>query len=293
MPLHSQLLQFLFGGLTAGSIFALVAVGFVTTFNVTGVLNFSQGEFAMLGAMFAITFHKAGLPVWLALILAVLICVVAGGLFERLAIRPARNASVVTLIIITIGVSIVLRGAALLIWGADPLSLPAFTAGPALAVLGASMVRQSLWVMGIALVLMVVLYLFFTYTVTGVALRACVVNRTAARLMGIRPERMSLLTFAISAGLGAVGGIAITPITGATYSMGLMLGLKAFVAAVLGGMTNIPATVAGGLLVGLLESFSAGLISSGYKDAITFALLLLILVARPGGLFGTLKSSRV
>lgn len=293
MPLHAQLLQFLFSGLTSGSIIALIAVGFVTVYNVTGVLNFSQGEFAMLGALLSVTLYRAGLPVPLAMLLATLAVMVLGGVFERVAIRPVRQGSVVTLIIITIGVSIILRGAALLLWGADPLTLPAFTAGPALAVGGASLVRQSLWVLGATLLVMGLLYLFMNRTVMGTALRACVINPTAARLVGIAPQKMAAYTFAITAGLGAVGGIVVTPITGATYSMGLMLGLKAFVAAVLGGLTSAPAAVAGGLLVGVLEAMAAGLISSGYKDAITFMLLLLILLARPQGIGGALSGRRV
>lgn len=293
MALHSQLLQFLFSGLTSGSIIALVAVGFVTIFNVTGVLNFAQGEFAMVGAMLAVSLTRAGLPLPVAGLGAVLGTMAVGAVMERAAIHPARRHAPVTRIIITIGVAISVRGAALLIWGADPLALPPFSAGPPLFLLGASLVRQSLWVMGLALALMAFLYLFFARTMVGIALRACTINRLAARIMGIRPERMSLLTFALSAGLGAVAGVAITPITGAVYDMGLMLGLKAFVAAVLGGIHNVPAVIAGSLLVGVLEAMAAGLISSGYKDAITFLLLLVILVVRPSGLWGAVQGKRV
>lgn len=281
MPLHSQLLQFLYSGLTTGSIIALMAVGFVTIYNVTGILNFAQGEFAMLGAMLAVTFTHTGWPLPAAAVMAVVVAMAAGGAVQLVALAPARSASPVTLIIITLGVSIVLRGLALLIWGADPIALPAFTPGPPVELGGAVLQRQSLWIMALTVILMALLYLFFQRTVTGTALRACVVNPLAARLMGIRPARVATLTFMLSAGLGAAGGVAVAPITGATYGMGVMLGLKSFVAAVLGGMTSIPGAVLGGFLVGLLESFAAGLISSGYKDAITFLLLLAMLVARP------------
>lgn len=283
METHSFLLQLFFSGITAGSIYALVAVGFVTIYNVTGVLNFAQGEFAMIGAMITVTLVRAGMHVGVAAPLAVLLAIVIGAGYERLAIHPARHSHIVTLIIITIAVSIALRGAALLVWGADPLTLKAFTAGPPLRIWGASLVRQSLWVMGITAVLMYALYLFFTRTVVGTALRACVINRLAARLMGIVPERMSLLTFAIASGLGAIAGITMTPITGATYDMGILLGLKSFVAAVIGNLSSVPAAAAGALLIGVLEAFTAGLISSGYRDAITFVLLLVILIARHGG----------
>lgn len=293
MPVHAQLLQFLLSGLTIGSIIALMAVGFVTIHNVTGVLNFAQGEFAMVGAMVAITLYRAGLAVPESVLLAIMAAMLLGAIVERLAIAPARSSSPVILIIITLGVSGVLRGLALLIWGADPIPFPPFTPGPPLEILGAYLQRQSLWVIGLTLGLMAILYLFFQKTIAGAALRACVINPTAARLMGISPARMALLTFALSAGLGAAGGIVITPITGATYNMGIMLGLKSFVAAVLGGMHSIPGAVMGGFLVGLLEAFSAGLISSGYKDAITFLLLLVILLRRPAILGGMALGRRV
>lgn len=293
MALHAQLLQFLFSGLTAGSIYALVAVGFVTLFNVTGILNFAQGEFSTIGALTAISLVGAGLALPVAALFAILITMGVGMLCDRLAIYPLRRSPVVTQKIVTIGLSMILRGMCLLVWGADPLPLPPFTAGPPVPVLGASLLRQSLWVMALTLVLMVLAYLFFHHTVLGTALRACVVNRLAARLVGVSPERMSLITFALAACLGAAGGIVIAPITGATYDMGLMLGLKAFVAAVLGGLTNVPAAVLGGLLIGVLEAMTAGLVSSAYKDAITFALLLVILVVRPSGLLGAPEGKRV
>lgn len=288
-----QLLQLVLVGLTQGSIYALIALGFVTIYNVTGIINFAQGEFAMLGAMFMASLASLGLPVPAAFPLAVGLVMLVGGGIERLAIHPARRASVVTLIIITIGVDIVLRGLALLAWGTDPLPLAPFTAGPPLSIAGAVITRQGLWILGTTAVTLALLYAFFEYTYPGKVLRACAINRVAARLAGIAPERMSLLAFALAAALGAVGGIVIAPLTLVSYDMGLYLGLKAFVAAVMGGLVSAPGAVAGALLLGVLESLAAGVLRAAYKEALAFLVLFLILLVRPQGLFTRVLGSRV
>lgn len=293
MSFSSQLLQFLLSGLTVGGIYALIGLGFVTTYNVTGILNFAQGEFVMLGAMITVALVALKLPILIAIVLAVLIVALIGALIERLTIYPARHASLVTVIIITIGVSISIRGLALLVWGTDPYALNAFSTGSPLSLAGASITRQAVWVIGTAVVVVIALFFFFERTYLGKAVRACVVNKLAARLMGISPQFMSLLAVALSAGLGAIAGIVITPITMATYDMGLMLGLKGFVAAVLGGLTSISGAILGGFLLGILESMGSGLISSGYKDAIAFLILVLVLFVKPSGLLGGIGSKRV
>lgn len=293
MSFSSQVLQFILSGLTLGGIYALIGLGFVTTYNVTGILNFAQGEFVMLGALITVALVALKLPIFLAIVLAVLVVALIGALMERLAIYPARHASLVTVIIITIGVSISIRGLALLIWGTDPYSLPAFSAGSPLSLAGASITPQALWVIGTAVAVVIALFFFFERTYLGKAVRACVVNKLAARLMGISPQLMSLFAVALSAGLGAIAGIVITPITLATYDMGLMLGLKGFVAAVLGGLTSISGAVLGGFLLGVLEALGSGLISSGYKDAIAFLILVLVLFIKPSGLLGGVGSKRV
>jgi branched-chain amino acid transport system permease protein len=178
-----------------------------------------------------------------------------------------------------------LRGLVLLAWGTDPYRLPPFTAGKPFKVLDIVITRQSLWVVGITIIAVIGLYLFFQHTLVGKALRASAANPGAARLMGINTQRMGLIAFALSAALGAVGGIVITPITFMTYERGLMLSLKGFVAMIMGGLTNPFGAVIGGLLLGVVESFSAGLISSGYKDAFAFAVLFIVLLVRLGGLF--------
>lgn len=293
MTLTGELMQYLFTGLTLGSIYALIAVGFATIYTVTGHINFTQGEFVMLGALLTAGMVKGGTALWLAVPAAVLLVGFLGAVFERVVIYPARRASVVTVIIITIGASVALRGAALLIWGTRSYPLPAFSSGGPLHFLGATINLQVIWVLALSLVAVSLLFLFFERTVTGKALKACAINRLAASLMGISPQRMSLICFTASAMLAALAGVVITPITTATYDMGLMLGLKGFVAAVLGGLNNVTGAVLGGILLGVLEALGAGLISSGYKDAIAFFVLLLVLLKKPSGLLGKPESNRV
>lgn len=284
MDLSSQLLQLLFSGLTLGSIYSLIALALVTTFNITGVLNLAQGEFVALGALLAASLYAAGLPLAAAFLVSVALVAALGAVIERAAIYPARESSALTLIIITVGLSISLRGLALLVWGTDPVSLPAFSSGGPLLAGGAAVNLQTLWILGMTAVTMAVMYVFFELTYTGKALRACVINRTAALLVGINPSSMSLLAFAGSGAIGAAAGIFITPITLATYDMGFMLGVKGFVAAAIGGMHNIRGAVLGGFILGILEVYSAGLVSSGLKDAVALVVLLAMLMLRPEGL---------
>jgi len=288
----SELVQYLLSGIAAGGIYALMAVGFVTVYNVLGIINFAQGEFAMFGALVAASLVAHGVPLIAAVPAAVLITAGIGAAVERGILAPAAHSSHLVRIIITIGVSIGLRGLALTIWSSQSYSLPQFSSGPPLTLLGAALARQNFWVLGLAGGIMLLLFLLFERTYLGSALRATVMNRDASRLMGIAPAKMSLIAYTLSAALGAVAGVVITPIALATYDMGIMLGLKGFVAAVLGGLVSAPGAVVGGLFLGVIESFSAGLISSGYRDAIAFALLLLVLGIRPTGLFPRLAEER-
>jgi branched-chain amino acid transport system permease protein len=281
-----QLLQFLITGVTVGSTYALVALGFSIIYNASDVVNFAQGEFVMIGAMVAISLLSAGTPFVPALLLASLATVGVGLLLEKLAVEPARGAPVVTVIIITIGASILLRGAALLIWGKSFHAMPHFSGEAPLHIGSATLLPQNLWVMGGTAVLVLAVRYFFARTAVGKALLACSCNRTAAHLVGINVRLMLLLAYGLSALLGAVAGMLVAPITFTSYDAGVMLGLKGFAAAILGGMGNSMGAVAGGLLLGVLESLGAGFISSGYKDAIAFVVILLVLFLRPSGLFG-------
>ncbi len=298
MTLLEQLAQYIVSGITLGSIYALIALGFVTIYNVTGIINFSQGEFAVVGAFVAITAAQkvslfrgqaaVGLewPLPAAILAGVIAAVLIGALLYRAGIQPARNASPLSQIVVTIGASIALRGLVLLAWGTDPYRLDPFSAGKPLRLLGAVVTRQSVWVMGLTVVTVVGLYLFFRFTLTGRALRASSANPGAARLMGINIQRMGLLAFVLSAGLGALGGIVIAPITFMTYDRGLMLALKGFVAMILGGLTSPVGAVIAGIALGVIESLAAGLLSSGYKDAFAFVVLFVVLLVRLGGLLG-------
>jgi branched-chain amino acid transport system permease protein len=293
MEWQDQLLQYIVSGLTTGAIYALLAVGFVAIYNVTGVINFAQGETAMLGALLMVSLRtEVKLPLPLAFVATIVAVTALGALVHRLALRPARSASPITLIIITIGASIALRGGALVVWGTDSYALPAFTRTRPIHLGSAVLPAQGVWVFACTLAAVLGLYLFFQHTTWGRAVRACGVNRLAARLMGINLDQVSTLSFALGAALGAVAGAVIAPITYATYDMGAMLGLKGFVAAIMGGLSSFPGAVAGGFLLGVLETTGAGLISSGTKNAIAFAVLLVILFLRPGGLLGARQDTQ-
>lgn len=286
-------LQFVAAGLTAGAIYALVALGFAIVFNASGAINFAQGEFVMVGAMSAVTFIGLGLPLAAAVLLAVLAAVIVGLLVERIAIAPARHAGTVTLIIITIGVSLFLRGLAQLVWGKGVFRLPGFSGDDPIALFGATLLPQSLWVMGGAAVAVVALATFFRRTLIGKAMLATSYNRLAAQLVGIDTRAVLFASFGLAAALGAVGGILIAPIALTSYDSGIMLGLKGFAAAILGGLGSFTGAVAGGLLLGLLEGLGAGFISSAYKDVIAFVVILAVLFFLPGGLLGARDRQRV
>jgi len=289
----AELAQYLLSGLTVGAIYALVALGFSIIYNASHVINFAQGEFVMIGGMATVSLLGAGLPLAPAALAAVALAALIGLLLARFAVQPARGASVVTLIIITIGASILLRGLASLVWDKRIHALPAFSGEAPIAVAGATLAPQSLWVIGVAALIVGGLWGFFNRTLTGKAILAVSHNRLAAQLMGISVRRVLLVSFALSAALGALAGILIAPITFTSWDVGVMLGLKGFAAAILGGMGSGPGAVVGGLTLGLLESLGAGYVSSAYKDAIAFIVMLVVLMLMPGGLLGGRAAERV
>ncbi|NGX98916.1 MAG: branched-chain amino acid ABC transporter permease [Candidatus Afipia apatlaquensis] len=288
-----EFVQFLISGLTVGAVYALVALGFTLVYNASDVVNFAQGEFVMLGGMVTVFATAAGVPLPLAALIAVVVSIVVGLLLYWLAIEPARDASPVTLIIITIGASILLRGAAQILFDKQFHKLPSISGDTPVNVLGATVQPQSFWVLGGTAVIVILLYVFLERTVLGKAVLATAANRLAARLVGINTATVMALAFGGSAAIGAVAGILITPITLTSYDVGTMLALKGFAAAMLGGMGNPLGAVAGGLLLGLLEAFGVGYISSTYKDAFAFIVILLVLFAMPQGLFGRRTVERV
>lgn len=289
----SELLQFLSSGLTVGAVYALVALGFTLIFNASGVVNFAQGEFVMLGGMITVFAHAGGLPLPLAALIAIAATAAVGVALNRLAIEPARGAPVVSLIIITIGASIFIRGAAQLVFDKQIHSLPAFSGSAPIHALGATIQSQSLWVIGGAFAVFAGLWLFFTRTLLGRAVLATSNNRLAAQLVGINTKFIMTLSFALSAAIGALGGVLVTPITLTSYDVGLALALKGFAGAMLGGMGNPKGAFVGGLMLGLLEALTAGYLSSQYKDAAAFVVILAVLFFMPQGLFGRKSTERV
>ena len=289
----AQFLQFLFSGITVGATYALAALGFSIIYNASGVINFAQGEFIMLGGMAAAMLAAQGVPLPLAIAIAVAAAAIAGLLVEKLAIEPAKNAEVVTLIIITIGASLFIRGLVQVTLGKGTHALPPFSGDAPLAVLGATLLPQSLWVLGVTLVIVVLLAWFFTRTLQGKAMLATSHSKLAAQLVGINTKAILLASFGLSAALGALGGILVAPITNTSYDVGIMLGLKGFVAATLGGLGSGAGAIVGGLLLGLVEAMTAGYVSSSYKDAVPFVLILVVLFFMPRGLFGAKVTERV
>jgi branched-chain amino acid transport system permease protein len=294
MSLPVQIFQFMITGLTTGSTYALIAIGFSIIHNATGIVNFAQGEFVMLGGLLMVTFFTSlKFPMILAFVLTVLSVAAVGLLLERGPLRHARSKDILVLVMITVGASIVIKALAMIFWGKNPMILPPFSGETPFIVLGAAIMPQSLWIIGITLSVVAALNYFFKRTLTGKAMRAVATSRRSARLTGIPVDRMIFLSFTLSGGLGAVAGIVLTPITMTSFDVGTMLGLKGFSAAILGGYGSMPGAVVGGLLLGVLESLAAGLISSEYKDALAFLILLVVLFCKPSGIFGRGSLRRV
>jgi branched-chain amino acid transport system permease protein len=292
--LGSDLLQYTISGLTIGMIYALVAIGYNVIYNVTEILNFAQGEFVMLGGLFAVFFvGTLRLPLGVAFFAAIIATGCVGFAMERFIIRRARDASVLSLIIVTIAVSILLKGTAMFWWGKDPYVLPAFSPGGPILFGGAAIQPQALWVLGVSALIVICLTLFFRRSIYGKAMLACADNPSAARMTGIPVRQMVLLSFVLSAAIGAAAGVVITPISLMEYDRGALLGLKGFGAAVLGGLGQFHGALFAGAILGLAESFCAGYVSSGYKDAVALVLLLLALFFKPEGLFGSSEAAKL
>jgi branched-chain amino acid transport system permease protein len=283
----AEILQYVISGITIGSIYALVALGFNFIFNTTDIINFAQGEFVVFGGLIMVSlvsFFK--LPLIVGFFVTVFLVMVIGVLFHRLTIQPLKDSPIITMIICTIGVSVLLRGMMMVVWGKASYPMPNFSGENPLRFWGATILPQTLWVIGITLVLVLLLGLFFKTTLTGKAMRACAIDKTAASLMGIKVKQMIMFSFALSAAFGAIGGIVITPISLMDFGRGPMLALKGFSALVLGGLGSPLGAVVAGFLIGVVEALGAGLISSGFKDALSLVILLLVLYIRPSGIFG-------
>jgi branched-chain amino acid transport system permease protein len=288
------MLQYLFSGITAGGIYAIVAIGFNLIYSTTGILNFAQGEFVMLGGMTAVTFSRF-LPLPLAIAAAVVVTGGVGALLDFALFRRLRSHSLLHMIVITIGLSIVIQEVALHLWDEQVRALPYFTGDEcsSVRVSGAALSPQVFWVLGTVAVVVLALHAFLSRTLVGKAMRACASNPAAAMLAGINIYNMRALAFLLSAALGALAGCVMSPITMTKYDMGSSLAIKGFAAAILGGLGNPLAGVLGGLLVGVAESLSVRVLPAAYKDATAFAILLLVLFVRPQGLFGGRAAGKV
>jgi branched-subunit amino acid ABC-type transport system permease component len=289
----SIFLQYLFSGLTVGSIYALSALGFTIVYNARGVVNFAQGDFLMLGGMVTATLVPFGWPLPLAIGAAILVTISSAALLQRFAITPAKKADPVSLIIITIGASIFIQGVVQNVLGKNQHIVPSFSGDDPIHILGASLLPQSVWAMAGAAILVAGVTWFFRGSLVGKGMQAMAINPMAAQLMGIKTGSMLLLAFCIAAFLGAVAGALAAPITTTVYDIGLSLGLKGFVGATLGGLGSGLGAVAGGLLLGIMEAMIAGYVSPAYKDAVPFVLIILILLLIPQGLFGSRTKDRV
>ncbi len=283
----TDFLQYLFSGLTSGAIYALIALGFCVVNNTMGIVNFVQVDFVSLGGMLMFSaLFGAGLPMVPGLLLSVAGVALVAMLVERFGLRPARSDNPLVLIFLTVGLSIILRGAIKLIWGKNRMALPPLTPDIPVKIFGASVLPQTLWILLLTIIAIGLLTWFFYRTSLGLSMRAVASNPTAAAVVGIPAGRVRLTSYAIAGALGGLAGVLVTPITTLSYDVGVLLGLKGFAAAILGGFGSFPGAILGGLGLGLLESLSAGYISSAYKDVVAFVVLLLVLFVRPKGLLG-------
>ena len=285
--MFQDLLQYTFSGVTSGAIYALIALGFCVVNNTMGIVNFVQVDFVTLGGMLMFScLFGAGLPMVPGLLLAVAGVAVVAMIVERFGLRPARSDNHLVLIFLTVGLSIILRGIIKLVWGKNRMALPPLTPDEPITLFGASVLPQALWILLLTVVAISLLTWFFYRTSLGLSMRAVASNPTAAAVVGIPAGRVRLTSYAIAGALGGLAGVLVTPITTLNYDVGVLLGLKGFAAAILGGFGSFPGAILGGVGLGLLESLSAGYISSAYKDAVAFVVLLLVLFVRPKGLLG-------
>ena len=287
-------LQYLVAGLTYGSIYAVVAIGFNIVYSATGIINFAQGEFVMLGGMISVSMARV-VPLPVAIAGAVLATAAVGALVEVALLRWLGKPTILRMVVITIGASILLREVALALWGEGVRSLPYFTGDEVTSVglLGARLSPQVFWVLGSVALMVAALEWFYRRTLLGWEMRACAANKDAAALCGVPVRRLVTLSFAMAAAIGALAGAVVSPITYTSYAAGGPLAIKGFTVAILGGLGNSGGAVAAGLGLGVVESFAVSVLPAAYKDVVTLTLLLAVLVVRPSGLFASGEAARL
>lgn len=289
----AALIQFLSSGLTEGSRYALAALGFTLIYNASGVINFAQGESIMVGGLTVAVLSAAGVPLGLSILVALSAAIAISLVLQTLAIRTLARSGVLTVIIMTAAFGMVLRGIAQAIWGTSTRTFAPFTGSDPLQFAGGTILPQTLWVIGTTALLLLGLAVFFHRTRAGRAFLATAADSATASLMGINVRRILMLAFGLAGLFGAVAGVVSTPITTTSYDAGVLLGVKAIIAAILGGTGSVLGAVVAGLVLGLAEALTAGYISSAYKDTVPFAIVVGVLVLRPHGLFGKAPMERV
>jgi len=288
----TELFAFLLTGITIGFVYALVGMGFTVIYNSSGIINFAQGEFVMAGGMISVFLIASGSPTVLAYTLAVIITAIIGIILWKLT-DFSKDSSQVSLIILTLGYAIFLRGLAEVVFDKELHTMPPLLGNGSIELFGTVISYQMLLIIVVSIAIVIALWLFFKKSWLGKAMVAASQNVDSAKLMGISIPKILMLNYTIAATIAAIAGILLTPITSTNYEVGMMLGLKGFAAAIVGGLSNPFGAVVGGLLLGVMETLVAGYISSEYKDAVAFIIMLLILFFRPGGIFNTSKAERV
>ncbi len=287
----------LINGLSLGSVYAIIALGYTMVYGIAKMLNFAHGDIIMVGGYVCFcAVNYLGLPTGIGVVLSIVACTVLGIVIERLAYKPLRNAPSLDVLITAIGVSYFLQNAALLIWGSDTKSFPSVVNLPSVSLFGGQLVVSAITIVTVVtgIVVMVCLTMFTNKTRMGKAMRACSEDRGAATLMGINVNSTISLTFAIGSGLAAVAGVlmcsaypTLIPTTGS------LPGIKAFTAAVIGGIGSIPGAFVGGLVLGVIEIFAKAYVGTQLADAIVFAVLIVVLLVKPSGLLGKTVREKV
>jgi branched-chain amino acid transport system permease protein len=280
--------QLLVSGITLGAIYALVALGFVTIYRTSKVVNMAQGSFVMLGTMFTYSLlNELGWPFWVSAIVSIIGVVVLGVLIFQVILKPMLKAPPAAMILLTIAISLLIENLALLKWGGYGLAIPPFTGEKSLWVGDVAVPPQTIWVVGITAAVLLALYLLNNRTLLGKQMTATATRPAAASLCGISTTLMIIVAFAISAGIGAIGGVSFGSVVPIAFTTGGLIGLNGFVAAILGGWGSSSGAVVGGFTLGILESLFTGIVPAGYKDALAFVLLIIVVYFRPSGLLGT------
>ena len=288
-------LSYLINGLGLGSVYAIIALGYTMVYGIAKMLNFAHGDIIMIGAYVAFfALSRFQLPLFVSVILSIVVCTILGVVIERLAYKPLRQASSLSVLITAIGVSYFLQNAAQLLWTSNTKVFPSIVSNAYLKIGDLSISYLTIITIAVCIAIMIVLTLFISKTKTGMAMRACSEDKGAAMLMGINVNTTISITFAIGSGLAAIASILLCATYPSVYpTLGSMPGIKAFTAAVFGGISSIPGAFLGGLMLGVIETLTKAYISTQLSDAIVFAVLIVVLLIKPTGLLGKKISEKV